>query len=541
MTAWHADEATRAAAREFHQERQKTDRLVMSQQTRAALSDSLVRLVNGDHPQAPSAAPWAAPRPIASVLPPVAKLEPDMLPSVLSAYVFDISERQQSPAEFVANACICGLGALAGNRARIRPKSLDDWEITPNFYGLNVGRPSSMKTPAQDAALGNIYELQDDLRTAWEREQREDGLDAAVAALSALDAKKKAAKAIKDGDRQAARNLLSPQSDVENEMPCPRLIVADSTFEKLGELLSENPRGLLLVRDELPGLLARLERNEFQSERAFYLEAFNGLSSFVFDRIGRGTIHIPRLTLSIIGGIQPSRAAPIVRSAVNGSGDDGLLQRLQLIAWPDDRTDWRWVDRSPSDVAREAYREALRRLHLLTWERADPLVYSFASGAQGLFREWYEGIQKEARAGDLSPALEAYVLKMPKTIAGLALIFHLVDGADGPVSAEATGRALDWSDYLRTHANRLYASGTVAVEEGARLIIKRRDALPAHFSCRDVQRKGWAGLVERQDVADAVDLLESTGHVRRLVSGTTPEGGRPSVAYEWHPTLAQGG
>ncbi len=46
-------------------------------------------------------------------------------------------------------------------------------------------------------------------------------------------------------------------------------IVNDVSVEKLGELLKENPRGLLMVRDELAGFLANLERKEYQSDRAF--------------------------------------------------------------------------------------------------------------------------------------------------------------------------------------------------------------------------------------------------------------------------------
>lgn len=485
--------------------------------------------------------PWRDPAPIVSVLPPVAKLDPDMLPSVLSAYVFDVSERQQSPPDFVAVASLCGLGSLAGNRAQIRPKALDDWTVVPNLWGACIGRPSSMKSPAQDAALAPVYSLQDEMRRAWERERQEDDIDAAMAALAASDAKKRAAKALKEGDRAAARAALSTEAVEGDEAPCPRLVVADATMEKLGELLAENPRGLLSRRDELPGLLARLDRTEFQSERAFYLEAFNGLSPYVFDRIGRGTISIPALTLSMIGGIQPSRIAPIVQAAVNGSGDDGLLQRLQLAVWPDDRTDWKWMDRAPCEAARESYREAFRRVHGLTYGRGEPAVYGFASEAQGQFRRWYEEIQQEARRGNIAPALESHLLKMPKTVASLALIFHLVDGGEGPVSAEATGRALDWADYLRTHASRIYASGMVAVEDAARLVIARRDSLPPQFSARDVQRKCWTGLSDRADVADAIDLLESTGHVLKHVTGSAQDGGRPATAYEWHPTLTPGG
>ena len=105
-------------------------------------------------------------------------------------------------------------------------------------------------------------------------------------------------------------------------------------LEKLGELLSENPGGLLLVRDELFGLLSRLSNEEFSGERAFYLEAYNGDGSYTYDRIGRGTIHIPSCTLSIVGGIQPLRVAPLVNEAVTGGGGDGLLQRFQLVSGP---------------------------------------------------------------------------------------------------------------------------------------------------------------------------------------------------------------
>lgn len=135
----------------------------------------------------------------------------------------------------------------------------------------------------------------------------------------------------------------------------------DATVEKLGELLNENPRGLLLVRDELPGFLSQMESEEYASDRAFYLEAFNGSGQFTYDRIGRGTVHIANCTVSIIGGVQPSRIAPIVRGAITGTSNDGLIQRLQLTVWPDPRTLWQWVDRHPDREAREAYEKCLPR------------------------------------------------------------------------------------------------------------------------------------------------------------------------------------
>ena len=86
----------------------------------------------------------------------------------------------------------------------------------------------------------------------------------------------------------------------------------------------------------MPGFLTRLESEEHQSERAFYLEAYNGDGRFTYDRIGRGTVHIENSTVSIIGGVQPSRIAPIVHGAMSGTGNDGLIERFQMTVWPDD-------------------------------------------------------------------------------------------------------------------------------------------------------------------------------------------------------------
>ncbi|WP_375662702.1 DUF3987 domain-containing protein, partial [Bartonella sp. CL266QHHD] len=96
--------------------------------------------------------------------------------------------------------------------------------------------------------------------------------------LDKREKEKQAHKAIKKGDLETARALLSeaPSKDNTHDDDVSRFIVNDVTVAKLGELLKENPRGLLMVRDELSGFLTNLERKEYQTDRAFYLTAFNG-------------------------------------------------------------------------------------------------------------------------------------------------------------------------------------------------------------------------------------------------------------------------
>lgn len=483
---------------------------------------------------------WKTPEPISSSLPPVEAFVPGLLPPALRGYVFDVAERQQSVPDFVAVAALCGLAALIGNRVRVAPKQNDDWLVVPNLWGAIVGAPSAMKSPAMKSALGPVFGLEEEMRKDWEADVKAQGVDDALRALEAKEVKKSAEKVYKSEGKDAARAILAdvvPSGDAA-ATPCPRIVVNDATVEKLGELLNENPRGLLLVRDELPGFLSRMEREDFASDRAFYLEAFNGDGQFTYDRIGRGRVHIANCTLSLIGGVQPSRIGPIVKGALDGTTNDGLIQRLQLAVWPDARPEWKWVDRTPHRAFLEAYEQVFRGLHALeSGSPEHPQVLRFCDLAQKMFVDWMTEIQTEARSGKLSPVLEAHILKMPKTVASLALIFELVEGGRFEIGETAMGMALGWAEYLRSHANRLYSCGNTMIEDGARLIIERRKQLPNEFTLRDIYRKEWAGLTDRELVAASVELLEKTNHCRPVEAAPKAAGGRSSVSYRWNPKI----
>jgi hypothetical protein len=481
---------------------------------------------------------WPAVVPITSTLPPVEPFIPGLLPDSLRAYVLDVADRQQAPPDFAAVTALCGLAAVIGNRVRIRPKQNDDWEVVPNLWGAIVGRPSAMKSPSMKAALAPIYAMEDELRETWIEDIKAVEINDALSGLDAKDAKKKAEKALKSGDREGAREILANLVEDDDKPPCPRIVVNDTTVEKLGELLNENPRGLLLIRDELPGFLAHMESGEHQGERAFYLEAYNGNGRFTYDRIGRGTVHIESCTVSIIGGVQPSRIAPIVRAAISGANNDGLIQRLQMTVWPDDAGSWHWVDRKPNVEARLTYEKVFRDLYNLSMgDTGKPAILRFSPASQTLFQEWTTEIHVEAHSGSLSSALESHILKMPKVVASLALLFELADGGRFEVNEAAMLRALGWADYLRSHANRLYSAGETMAADGARLIVERRHQLPESFTLRDIQRKGWASLADRDAVISAIELLVATHHCREVPPVVHQAGGRPSISYIWNPSL----
>jgi len=91
-------------------------------------------------------------------------------------------------------------------------------------------------------------------------------------------------------------------------------------------------------------------------------------------------------------------------------------------------------------------------------------------------------------------------------------------------------RALAYSDYLRSHAEKIYGLATDGHMDAARLIVQRRSKLPEAFTARDVLRKGWTGLSTINDVNEALETLAEYGQV---YATTLDTGGRPSVIYRF--------
>jgi uncharacterized protein DUF3987 len=89
--------------------------------------------------------------------------------------------------------------------------------------------------------------------------------------------------------------------------------------------------------------------------RGFFLTAWNGTSSYTFDRIIRGKTYIEGACLSLLGSSQPGRVADYKRGALTGgAGDNGMVQRFGLLVYPDQVSEWRDVDRYPASAPREA-------------------------------------------------------------------------------------------------------------------------------------------------------------------------------------------
>lgn len=492
---------------------------------------------------------WPAPIPLPDGLLSVPSFPDDLLPERLRPWVTDIAERVQCAPEFVAVPAMVALGSLIGRRVGIRPQARTDWTETPNLWGCIVGRPGVLKSPAMSAALAPIERLAAKARAEHAERATQDAAEAEArelrAALSKAEAKKRMTR-----DRFAdVSDLLRPQDAIATP-PARRYSTNDTSYQALAELLIQNPNGLLVVRDELVSLLAALDAEENAEARGFYLTGWNGSQGYTVDRIGRGLgRHVDAVTLSLIGGTQPGKLASYINAANRGgAGDDGLIQRFGLLVWPDLSGEWRNVDRWPDHQAKRDAFEVFERLDGLTpeaigaeqdtdhaGEPAGLPFLRFAPDALEEFTAWRTVLEGPTlRGGDTPPALESHFAKYRKHVPALALICHLADGGAGPVSLEATLRAIAWADYLAPHARRAFGSGPALAVQAARAILKRirARALPDTFTARDVYRPQWSGLTDRDTVREALLLLEDHNYIASERQAT---GGAPATVYRVNP------
>ena len=248
---------------------------------------------------------WPKPEPIQSGLPPVQAFSEDLLPAAFHPLVRDVTERMQVPMDYPAVVMVLCLAGAVNRRAVIQPKAHDTgWLIVPNLWGGIIAPPGFMKSPVIQAGTRLLNQIQ----TEW-RQEHEEALKEYARAKEEYELRRAAWKEQYKANAKHGRTAPDRPEDEPEEPKLRRLIVNDATFEALHQNMSENPAGILVIRDELTGWWSQLDRAGREGERAFCLEAWNGDSSFTVERIGRGTIHVPHCCISMLGGIQPGRFA----------------------------------------------------------------------------------------------------------------------------------------------------------------------------------------------------------------------------------------
>ncbi len=492
------------------------------------------------------------PKRLAADLLNVMPLDLECIPEALRGWIVDAAQRGGYPVEYPAAAMIVGIASLLGRRLLVRPKRFDNWAVVPNLWGAIVGPPSLKKSSAAKEMLDPLVRLEIEAAEAFGRSQSQALDDATIAEMQAADAKKQLAAAIRSKASSDELRMLAAQANAkqaEVAASTPRYIANDATIEKFGELLRDNPRGLLQFRDEMAGWLKSMDRQGHENDRTFFLEAWTGDSRYTADRIGRGTVIIDGVCVSVFGTIQPGPLGRYIKAAVAGEGADGMMARFQLLVYPDPPDEIIHVDRYPNSNAKA------RAFGVYQWiDKMDPSSHGaeydelknyhflhFDDDGQELYDRWRLALDNRLLRGDESPLMACHLAKFGSLMPSLALLFHVIGAAGrddlGRVSGVAAAMAIDWCEMLESHARRIYQAASEGDPELADQLAQRvRQSLPSPFTFRDVANKGWSGLDTVEAVRSAVGILEDRNWAK-VETRQNPKGGRPTEVVHINPAV----
>ena len=111
--------------------------------------------------------------------------------------------------------------------------------------------------------------------------------------------------------------------------------------------------------------------------------------------------------------------------------------------------------------------------------------------------------------------------------------------SSGPVSLSAAQMAAAWCEYLESHARRIYGMAEDITARAAGILADRirSGKLENNFTAREVIRKGWELLTEKEVVNGAIQDLVEANWLHEIKFAVTPKGGRAKVLYEINPQI----
>jgi DNA polymerase I-like protein with 3'-5' exonuclease and polymerase domains len=451
--------------------------------------------------------------------PPYRPFPVEALPEPIRSFVIQGAAALGCDPVYLALPALSIAAAFIGNTREIRLKR--DWHEPSVIWSAIVGDSGTLKSPALKMVAGPVYRMQKELIESFKRE-----------VLEYQKAKEEYEQRAKD-----AKKTEKPFKEDPPEKPTLiRVVTSDTTIEKLAQLLEDNPRGLLLCRDELGGWLTSFQRYKGKAggtDLPGWLEMHRAETLVVDRKTGdRPTLFISRAAVSICGGIQEGTLG---RALTTEHFDAGLPARLLMGMPPKRRKAWTEAEVDPD--TRQAYEATLRRLLDLSMDKDErgekvPFAVRLTPEAKDRWVAFYTQWAKEQAAaeGEMAAALS----KLEGAAARLALIHHVVTHVAemtdcdpvGPESIEAGITLTRWFAY---EAHRIY----VALRESdeSRQVRRLIDFIRSRggaITARRLQLSNASRYRTVEDAEAALDALVTDGLADWVEARPGPKGGRPT-------------
>jgi hypothetical protein len=456
----------------------------------------------------------AEPKSLPRALPAYQPFPLAVLPPVLREYIDAAAAAIGCSPSLVALPCLAVAASCIGNSRALRLKK--GWSEPAIVWALTVAPSGAQKTPAFAAAVDPLMAIQ----------------------MEEVD---KRQRQLEEYERELKRWRGRKREERGDEPQEPKAeachVTTETTIESVAQLLSANPRGVLMARDELDAWFQSFARYRQGSctDRPHWLE-LSRAGSLRIHRVSRPPLSVPRATVSVTGTIQPTVLASALDSAALAAG---LGARFLMSKPP--RPPRRWSEAEVSEELMDRYTALLRNLLALPMSDAAkrlPHFLRLSPAAKRIFVDWFLAWgekQDAARQG----AEFAALAKLEGYAARLSLLHHVVahtavevdDLRDvGEQSVQCGITLVEW---FAAEAKRIYGS-LRETEDECRLRelvewVQGRGGETTPGALRDSCRGRYPTAPDAEDAL--CELVEAGfGHWFWLESG--PNGGRPTRVFK---------
>lgn len=377
-------------------------------------------------------------------LPPYNPFPTSLLPGVAADYVAASAEAIGCDPALVALPALAVLAGCIGNSRALVVKH--GWIEPAVVWAVSVALSGDLKTPAYKTVTEALVDLQyEELDRAREKTEEYNRRCLERAAL--------------DKDQRGEEPEEPPDP--------PSYYTSDTTIEALADLLQDNPRGLLLMRDELDGWFRSFTRYKTggASDRPHWLELHNAGTLTIHRMREPKRVDVRRAAVSITGTIQPA----VLTEALDQSALASGLGARFLMAMPP-RRQKQWREAEVAEDLQKQWSQTLKRLLGLRLKedgrKRKPHYLGMDGPAKRAWVGWYNEWAKEQHKAEGAQA--AAWAKLEAYSARLALLHHIVsrahlaegryDGVDKtPISQESMAAAIELTKWFANETRRIYA------------------------------------------------------------------------------------
>lgn len=439
---------------------------------------------------------YPKPKSLESLISPLPQWPSGMLPDPLEDLMSRLAQHLGIEPTPVGMAVIAGISGLASHKkVRIQPEPENAaWQETSNIWVVIIAPPGVGKSPLLSNVTAPLWRIEQEL--AQKNRERRKAFERDLLAWKALKADERA-------------EVDQPELPSEH-----RFVVADATPERLASLLATNS-GLLVILDELKGLLASWRREERAQGRALFLSAYSGEPAVV-DRVMRGTEYLEQPVLALLAATTPSTWYKLVKETYPlGKEADGLLQRIvpvvaELLPYQENRPEL-------SLEVLEGYMGFFWKL----WSTNEytNFLFQLTPEALRLWRDWRADLEEEIRNLHLPEAWRSLLAKWKGLTARLSGLLAFAHG-EKSISERSLAHAIVLlKEILEPHARRAWKAQDQDLSPAFRLAVYLLRNNQDRFSLRDVYRNEWGGLGEKKEAERAVEILVRAGWLIEVFEG----------------------